>query len=101
MHWHLTTLSRKFSCSKYFFHYPCFNLAPLPPLEQQETKAMGGLDFAAAMEALAGLRAPIDGFFEGVQVNSENEIVRRNRLCLLNRIRDVMGRVAAFEALEG
>ena len=75
--------------------------AALDQAEEPISKAMAGLDFAAAMEALAGLRAPIDGFFEGVQVNSENEIVRRNRLCLLNRIRDVMGRVAAFEALEG
>ena len=58
-------------------------------------------DFAAAMTALAALRAPIDAFFEAVQINTDKQIVRRNRLCLLNRIRDVMGKVARFEALEG
>lgn len=63
--------------------------------------ALAGEDFAVAMEALAGLRGPIDRFFEETQVNSENSIVRRNRLCLLNRIRTSMGRVARFEVLEG
>ncbi|GLQ34575.1 glycine--tRNA ligase beta subunit [Amylibacter marinus] len=58
-------------------------------------------DFTAAMAALAALRAPIDGFFEHVQVNADSEILRRNRLCLLNRIRSVMNSVAAFEKIEG
>ncbi|WP_339949653.1 glycine--tRNA ligase subunit beta [uncultured Albimonas sp.] len=64
-------------------------------------KALGAEDFSAAMSALAGLRAPIDAFFEDVVVNAQNAIIRRNRLCLLNRIRTVMLRVAAFGALEG
>jgi glycyl-tRNA synthetase beta chain len=34
------------------------------------------------------LRAPIDAFFNAVQVNAENEIIRRNRLNLLYRIVD-------------
>ncbi|PCH93308.1 MAG: glycine--tRNA ligase subunit beta, partial [Rhodobacteraceae bacterium] len=51
-------------------------------------------DFGAAMVAMASLRAPIDAFFEAVQVNSDNQMVRRNRLCLLNRIRAVMNQVA-------
>ncbi|MEM9780419.1 MAG: DALR anticodon-binding domain-containing protein, partial [Pseudomonadota bacterium] len=58
-------------------------------------------DFAAAMAALADLRAPIDAFFDQVKVNDDNPIVRRNRLCLLNRIRVIMGRVAVFSAIEG
>lgn len=58
-------------------------------------------DFTAAMAALAKLRTPIDAFFEGVQVNADNKIVRRNRLCLLNRIRVVMHKVAIFSALNG
>ncbi|MBZ0128387.1 MAG: glycine--tRNA ligase subunit beta [Rhodobacteraceae bacterium] len=58
-------------------------------------------DFAAAMAAMAALRAPIDAFFEAVQINADNQIVRRNRLCLLNRIREVMGQAAQFSAIEG
>jgi glycyl-tRNA synthetase beta chain len=57
-------------------------------------------DFAAAMAAMARLRAPIDAFFTDVQVNSDNQLVRRNRLCLLNRIRSVMGQVADFGRIE-
>ncbi len=58
-------------------------------------------DFAAAMAAMANLRAPIDAFFESTQVNAEAQVVRRNRLCLLNRIRVVMHKVAIFSALNG
>jgi len=58
-------------------------------------------DFIAAMAAMASLRKPIDAFFEAVQVNSNNQMVRRNRLCLLNRIRNVMGQVADFTRIEG
>ncbi|QHQ34289.1 glycine--tRNA ligase subunit beta [Algicella marina] len=63
--------------------------------------ALEAEDFTAAMQAMATLRAPIDAFFDGVQVNADNEMVRRNRLCLLNRIRTIMNRVAIFSALEG
>ena len=55
----------------------------------------------AAMAAMADLRAPIDAFFDSTQVNSDTQIVRRNRLCLLNRIRVVMHKVAIFSALNG
>jgi len=69
--------------------------------EPQIAKAVGEEDFAAAMAALARLRAPIDAFFDAVQVNAENQIVRRNRLCLLNRIRAVMQKVAIFTEING
>ena len=48
--------------------------------------ALSAEDYPAAMQALAALRAPIDGFFEAVQVNSDNQITRRNRLNLLSEI---------------
>lgn len=58
-------------------------------------------DFAAAMSAMAALRAPIDAFFDKVTVNDDNDVVRRNRLCLLNRVKKVMEQVAIFSAIEG
>jgi glycyl-tRNA synthetase beta chain len=58
-------------------------------------------DFAAAMGAMAALRAPIDAFFEAVQVNAENEIVRRNRLNLLGQIRQICLGVADLTRIEG
>jgi glycyl-tRNA synthetase beta chain len=63
--------------------------------------ALEAEDFGQAMTALARLRAPIDDFFDTTTVNADSAIVRRNRLCLLNRIRTVMNRVAVFSALEG
>ncbi len=63
--------------------------------------ALEAEDFAAAMSAMAALRAPIDAFFEKVTVNDDNDVVRRNRLCLLNRVRKVMEQVAVFSAIEG
>ena len=58
-------------------------------------------DFAAAMTALAALRAPVDAFFDQVMVNSEVPAERENRLRLLGQVRDVMGRVADFGKIAG
>ncbi|WP_414898463.1 glycine--tRNA ligase subunit beta [Rhodovulum sp. YEN HP10] len=63
--------------------------------------AMEAEDFAGAMAAMAALRGPVDAFFEAVQVNSDNEIIRRNRLNLLHRIRTTCGRVADLTRIEG
>ncbi|MFK7941088.1 MAG: glycine--tRNA ligase subunit beta [Roseovarius sp.] len=63
--------------------------------------AMEGEDFATAMTAMAALRAPIDAFFEAVQVNADSEILRRNRLNLLHRIRTICVSVADLTRIEG
>lgn len=75
--------------------------AALDTAEAALGPALEAEDFAAAMTALARLRAPIDAFFDTTTVNADSPAVRRNRLCLLNRIRVVMNRVAVFAALEG
>ena len=58
-------------------------------------------DFAAAMTALARLRAPVDAFFTDVMVNSDVAAERDNRLKLLGQVRAVMGRVADFGMIAG
>ncbi|MBY0562749.1 MAG: glycine--tRNA ligase subunit beta [Hyphomonadaceae bacterium] len=58
-------------------------------------------DFAAAMKALASLRAPVDAFFESVLVNAEDAALRRNRLLLLARFREALSAVADFSKVEG
>ena len=65
------------------------------------SSAIEAEDFAAAMGGMAALRAPIDAFFEAVQVNSDNQIVRRNRLNLLSRIRKTCLGVADLTLIEG
>jgi glycyl-tRNA synthetase beta chain len=63
--------------------------------------AMEHEDFPAAMRELASLRAPIDAFFEAVQVNTDNGVIRRNRLNLLSRIRRLCLEVADLTRVEG
>ena len=58
-------------------------------------------EFAAAMKALSGLRAPVDAFFEEVLVNAEDPMLRRNRLLLLSRLREALSAVADFSKIEG
>ena len=58
-------------------------------------------DFQATMEHLAKLCRPVDGFFEAVQVNTDNVVVRRNRLNLLSEIRAICLSVADLSLIEG
>jgi len=62
---------------------------------------MKGEDFGKAMGAMAALRGPIDQFFTDVQVNDDNEVIRRNRLNLLSRIRKTCLSVADLTRIEG
>jgi glycyl-tRNA synthetase beta chain len=57
--------------------------------------------FADAMAALAGLRAPVDAFFDGVMVNDPDPHLRARRLGLLARFRDAVHQVADFSKIEG
>ena len=58
-------------------------------------------NFEAAMDQLAGLRAPLDAFFNDLTVNAPDPELRRNRLRLLHRVRATMDRVADFSRIEG
>ena len=53
------------------------------------------------MAALAGLRAPVDMFFDAVTVNADDAALRVNRLKLLSEIRETMNGVADFSQIEG
>ena len=53
-------------------------------------------DFEAAMLGLAGLRAPVDAFFERVTVNADEPALRTNRLRLLSALRRAMVAVRRF-----
>ena len=75
--------------------------AALDEAEATITLAMAAEDFPTAMTAMAHLRAPIDAFFTAVQVNDPSEVIRRNRLNLLHRIRTICSGVADLTKLEG
>ena len=63
--------------------------------------AMAAQDFGTAMTAMAALRGPIDAFFTDVQVNADQQVVRRNRLNLLSSIRKTCLGVADLTRIDG
>src|SRR6185437_10915314 len=74
----------------------------LADVERTVGPALAREDFAAAMAAFAGLRAPVDAFFDKVTVNVlDKPALRLNRLKLLNQIRATMDSVADFSRIEG
>jgi glycyl-tRNA synthetase beta chain len=75
--------------------------AALSEAEGQIAPALEAEDFPAAMAAMAALRAPVDAFFEEVQVNTDNDVLRRNRLNLLSQIRTICSSVADLTKVEG
>jgi glycyl-tRNA synthetase beta chain len=63
--------------------------------------ALDGEDFAGAMAAMAGLRQPVDQFFDAVTVNANDAALRGNRLRLLSHIRATLHKVADFGEVQG
>ncbi len=51
-------------------------------------------DYAACLSELAGLREPVDRFFDKVMVMTDDESVRRNRLALLEALRRQFSQIA-------
>ncbi|AYQ28165.1 MULTISPECIES: glycine--tRNA ligase subunit beta [unclassified Polaromonas] len=56
-------------------------------------------DYAASLQALAALKAPVDAFFDGVMVNAEDPALKANRLGLLATLHQAMNRVADLSKL--
>lgn len=88
---------------------PSYPLEPaekalIEALDAAEPTAIAAIereDFAAAMTALASLRAPIDRFFDEVTVNAPEPDKRQARLALLDRFRVAVHNVADFSRIEG
>ncbi|MGU3392151.1 glycine--tRNA ligase subunit beta [Sphingomonas sp. M1A8_2b] len=76
-------------------------MTALDSAEPRATAAIAREDFAAAMAALASLRAPIDAFFDSVIVNDADPAKRSHRLQLLERVRAAVHNVADFSKIEG
>ena len=51
------------------------------------TPLLAARSYTAALERLAGLRAPVDRFFDDVMVMADDAAVRNNRLALLGELR--------------
>ena len=71
-------------------------LAAVEPLVEAR---MEQKQFAEALRALARLRDPVDRFFTDVRVVVPDETLRNNRFALLNRLNDLLNRVANISRL--
>ncbi len=81
------------------------------PAEQALASALGSMqaevtplfesrDYTAALGRLAGLREPVDRFFDDVMVMAEDEKLRNNRLALLNNLSGLFLKVADISRLQ-
>ena len=75
--------------------------ARLGEISQQVEAALAREDFTAAGQSAAGLRQPVDRFFDDVTVNAENAALRANRLKLLSGIRNLLDRQWDLSKIEG
>jgi glycyl-tRNA synthetase beta chain len=56
-------------------------------------------DYAASLQSLAELKAPVDNFFDHVMVNADDPALKANRLGLLAILHQAMNRVADLSKL--
>jgi len=56
-------------------------------------------DYTGALQRLAGLKQPVDAFFETVMVMADDPAIRENRLALLHDLKVLMNRVADIARL--
>ncbi len=66
--------------------------------ESVSTKVNEGAFYEALLE-IAGLKAPVDAFFDGVMVMAEDGQVRQNRMALLERLAGLFTGIADFSRL--
>ncbi len=72
----------------------------LVELSSETTPLMEAGLYGEALNRLAGLREPVDAFFDQVLVMAEDTAVRDNRIALLNELSSLFLRVADFSRLQ-
>jgi glycyl-tRNA synthetase beta chain len=56
-------------------------------------------DYTGMLKALAALKEPVDAFFDGVMVMTDDERLRNNRVALLAQLQQTMNRIADISKL--
>jgi glycyl-tRNA synthetase beta chain len=73
--------------------------AAIGAIEPKVQAFLEAKDYTAALKSLAGMKVPVDTFFDKVLVNAEDVAVRSNRLALLTRLERLMNQVADISKL--
>jgi len=68
-------------------------------MESQVSRALESRDYPGVCRALAGLKGPVDAFFDKVLVMAQDAKVRRNRLAMLLRISRTFLQMADFSKI--
>mgnify|MGYP001826911232 FL=1 len=68
-------------------------------LGQEVSPLLKGGDYLSGLLLLAGLKTPVDEFFDSVMVMDEDPLLRANRLALLNRLKSLFDQIADLSVL--
>lgn len=68
-------------------------------IQAHQSNLQSSSDYAELLTSLASLKAPVDEFFDNVMVMADNEMVRNNRLALLQSLRELFLTVADISLL--
>ncbi len=71
----------------------------LGEIAPQADAAFASGDYTASLQLLAGLKSPVDAFFDSVMVNADDPALKANRLALLKQLQQTMNRVADISRL--
>jgi glycyl-tRNA synthetase beta chain len=71
----------------------------LGEIAPQADAAFASGDYSASLQLLAGLKSPVDAFFDSVMVNADDPALKANRLALLKQLQQTMNRVADISRL--
>ncbi|WP_093330776.1 glycine--tRNA ligase subunit beta [Thalassotalea agarivorans] len=69
-------------------------------VEQDITPKLAAADYQGTLSSLANLREPVDAFFDNVMVMADDEAIKKNRLTLLNAIRERFLAIADISLLQ-
>ena len=75
--------------------------AQVEAMDQVTKPLFAARDYSQALAKLAGLRAVVDAFFDAVMVMADDDAVKKNRLALLAKLRELFIRVADLSRLPG
>ncbi len=68
-------------------------------LEKQVSPLLEKRDYDTSLTLLAGLRKPVDGFFDAVMVMDDDPALRKNRLSLLSKLKTLFDQIADLSVL--
>ncbi|MDX2494191.1 MAG: glycine--tRNA ligase subunit beta [Desulfuromusa sp.] len=73
--------------------------ASLQEVQGKVKKYISERNYSQALETIAGLRQPVDTFFDGVMVMVDDELIKNNRLALLTGVASLFKGIADFRRI--